>query len=1059
MEAGDQKMKRYVLFAAVVLLTMLFCASGSFAQYEEKPVVFFTSDISPEGLVSVYQALEWELTGSVAVKLSTGESERSNNLDPELIQDLVQLLDATIVECNTAYSGSRAATAEHYQVAEDRGYTAIADFQILDEYGSMELPVENGIRLESDLVGAHFADYESYVILSHFKGHAMAGYGGAIKNISIGLASSMGKVRIHSGGTSDTHWHDDLHTEFLEAMAEAGKAVSDALGDRIIYINVMNRLSIDCDCDPDPSEPDIHDIGILASYDPVALDQACLDLIYKAEGNERFLHRLHELNGEHTLEHAVEMGLGSREYTLLDITSGVDNVYFPFEATDEKLDELISHSPEEDAAIEAMEPYGEDDTWAFYVYLIGSDLESDGMDNLALITKLMTEDKASEISAAKKEQRNADLLKFVSELQAQGMEPPAILYQPTINYGNYADEITEDDPDTEGAASYNLKQMLSLELPENIRIIIQTGGAKRWQIPFINPNRTQRFLLDGQGIHEVFSIPAVHMSDPDNLADFLSWSIEKYPADHSVVILWDHGGGYSGFGRDEIFGNLFSIRDLHDAFEKAVGSNPDDPYFEAIGFDACLMANMEVAHELYGYAKYMYASEEVEPFTGWRYDLWLQELIDHPDLNGVQLGRAIADSYLKTSIEEFAEIGYISPVTFGVYDLKEAESVYRAYAGFAREALQTAIQNPAYLAALTEAANRSVFYAVNYYKYYNTIDLGLFMENVPEILAGAAANVKEQLKKAVLYHSGSGYLSESRGLSVYYPAHIEDYDSLDTLLSYINHISDNPDINALYYYKTAGCLNEEMQNYVESQGFGKPQNLDFSILRGISDVTVNADDSGNFSFSLSDEQMALVQDARLQLAHYDEDTGDVLYYGEDRYITMSDENTFVAAFDGQWLMMNDCPLPLEVVGSTEEYITYTVPMIYNLSTMVNFMLSYNFDKQKVDFLGIRTEENEADLIGRDLIPLKPNSTYYAIYQQSNLEQYSVTQSGGPVITVDEELDFSYKPLPDGQYFAYVVVEDLRSDKYYTPVFMYMLEDGRIADITIMDGLYAYDDGK
>ena len=164
----------------------------------------------------------------------------------------------------------------------------------------------------------------------------------------------------------------------------------------------------------------------------------------------------------HTLEHAVEMGLGSREYTLLDITSGVDNVYFPFEATDEKLDELISHFPEEDAAIEAMEPNGEDDTWAFYVYLIGSDLESDGMDNLALITKLMTEDKASEISAAKKEQRNADLLKFVSELQAQGMEPPAILYQPTINYGNYADEITEDDPDAEGAASYNLKQMLSL---------------------------------------------------------------------------------------------------------------------------------------------------------------------------------------------------------------------------------------------------------------------------------------------------------------------------------------------------------------------------------------------------------------------------------------------------------------------------------------------------------------------------------------------------------------------------------------------------------------------
>ncbi len=315
-------MKRFGLFFVLMLTVLFLCASGSFAQEEEKPIVFFTDDISPEGLVSVYEALGWEPTGKVAVKLSTGESEKSNNLRPELVSDLVQALDAVIVECNTAYSGSRAATAEHYQVAEDRGYTEIADFQILDEYGSMELPVQNGIHLKGDLVGAHFADYDSYVILSHFKGHAMAGYGGAIKNISIGLASAMGKVRIHSGGTSDTHWHDELHTEFLESMAEAGKAVSDALGDRIIYVNVMNRLSIDCDCDGDPSEPDMHDIGILASYDPVALDQACLDLIYKAEGNERFLHRLHELDGEHTLEHAVEMGLGSREYTLLDITDG-----------------------------------------------------------------------------------------------------------------------------------------------------------------------------------------------------------------------------------------------------------------------------------------------------------------------------------------------------------------------------------------------------------------------------------------------------------------------------------------------------------------------------------------------------------------------------------------------------------------------------------------------------------------------------------------------------------------------------------------------------------------
>ncbi len=1052
-------MKRLGLFVVLMLTALFLCVPGSIAQDEEKPIVLFTSDISPEGLVSIYEALGWEPGEKVAVKLSTGESEKTNYLRPDLIKDLVQQLDATIVECNTAYSGSRAATAEHYQVAEDRGYTEIADFQILDEYGSMELPVENGIRLKGDLVGAHFADYDSYVILSHFKGHGMAGYGGAIKNISIGLASAMGKVRIHSGGTSDTHWHDELHTEFLEAMAEAGSAVANALGDRIIYINVMNRLSIDCDCDPDPSEPDIHDIGILASYDPVALDQACLDLIYKAEGNERFLHRLHELDGEHTLEHAVEMGLGSREYTLLDITDGLDNVYTPFDATEEKMAELISLPAEEAAAIEAMEPYNANDTWAFYVYVIGSDLESMGMDNLSMVTKYLTEDIADENDTKKTEQRKADIQRFISELQSQGMDLPAVFYQTVANESYESSGINPDDPNEEGFATKNLKQMLSLQLPENIKIIIQTGGAKRWQLPFINPNRTQRFLLDDKGMHEVSSVPALNMADADNLADFLSWSINTYPADHSMVIFWDHGGASTGYGADEIFENMLTNRDLHNAFEKAVGSNPDAPYFEAIGFDACLMANTDVVHELYGYAKYLFASEEVEPGTGWSYDLWLQELIDHPEMNGPQLGKVLTDTYLETSSKANANQGYVGAGTFGVYDMNAAEAVYQAYDEFAKQALQAVIEEPAYLAALTEAANHSVFYAYDGYKVYNTIDLGMFMDYVPEILSDAAANVKEQLKKAVLYHRGVGYLSDSQGISVYYPSHIEDLSALVFLLDYIYHISENPNINALYYYKAAGCLSEEMQKYTESQGFGKPKMLDFSIMTGISDVEVNTDNSGNFSFTLSDEQMALVQDARLELAYYDEETDDVTYFGEDRYITMSDENTIVAAFDGEWLMMNDCPLPLEVISTTEDYINYTVPMIYNMSNRVNFMLSYKFDDQAVDFLGIRTAENEADLMGRDLIPLKMNSTFTAIYERSNLNNYTVEEIEGPSLTVDENLSFSYQPLNDGKYFAYVVVEDLRSDKYYTPVFQYTLQDGKIIDTEVVEGLFAYDNGK
>ena len=288
---------------------------------DDASVVYFTSDISAEGLVRLYEALGWEPTGNVAVKISTGEPPASNYLRPELIGDLVQKLNGTIVECNTAYGGSRASSAMHRQVAEDHGFTAIADFDLMDEEGEAEWPVTGGTRLDRVIVGSHAENYSDWVILSHFKGHAMAGFGGAIKNVGIGISSASGKVYVHSAGTrtSGSIMHSDQDA-WLEALAEMVTGFRDHVGEEhIIYINVMNRLSVDCDCDGHPAEPDIHDIGILAGFDPVALDQACVDLIYQAEGNKSLVKRIESRHGIHTLEHAEEIGLGSRAYELVDI--------------------------------------------------------------------------------------------------------------------------------------------------------------------------------------------------------------------------------------------------------------------------------------------------------------------------------------------------------------------------------------------------------------------------------------------------------------------------------------------------------------------------------------------------------------------------------------------------------------------------------------------------------------------------------------------------------------------------------------------------------------------
>ena len=286
---------------------------------DDSTVVYFTKDISSEGLMAVYQALEAEPTGRIAVKISTGEPPNSNYLDPELIKDLVQSLDGTIVECNTAYGGRRDSTEYHLQVAEDHGFMDIADVDIMDSEDEISLPVIGGEILQENFVGSHFTDYDYYVVLSHFKGHQMAGYGGAIKNISIGIASSSGKVWIHSGGTRRDGGINADRTSFLMSMAEAGKSVSDSLNGNLLYINVMNNLSIDCDCNGNPKEPDIHDIGILASFDPVALDQACLDFVYAYPGKSLLPTRIDSLNGILTVEHAAAIGLGDREYTLVNI--------------------------------------------------------------------------------------------------------------------------------------------------------------------------------------------------------------------------------------------------------------------------------------------------------------------------------------------------------------------------------------------------------------------------------------------------------------------------------------------------------------------------------------------------------------------------------------------------------------------------------------------------------------------------------------------------------------------------------------------------------------------
>lgn len=313
-------MKKTIL----LILVAVSCCMAAMAQ----PKVYMTKEISPEALVRIYKALGKKATGRVAVKISTGEMGGENYLRPTLIRDLVDEVNGTLVECCTAYGGSRQDVKKHWETVHAHGFDSIAAVDIMDEFGQMRIPVTDKKHIKYDIVGEHLGNYDFMINLAHFKGHAMGGFGGVLKNQSIGVASTAGKAYIHTAGKTDDAgklWQNLPEQDaFLESMAAAAQGVANYFGENILYINVMNNMSVDCDCSSHPADPKLKDMGILASTDPVALDQACLDLVFghkAAPGDDEkpLIERINRQHGTHITDYAEKIGLGSKKYQLVMI--------------------------------------------------------------------------------------------------------------------------------------------------------------------------------------------------------------------------------------------------------------------------------------------------------------------------------------------------------------------------------------------------------------------------------------------------------------------------------------------------------------------------------------------------------------------------------------------------------------------------------------------------------------------------------------------------------------------------------------------------------------------
>ena len=309
-----------LFLSAVLMLT----STAVLAQSQ----VYFTKEITPESLVKIYKALGVEATGRVAVKISTGEGGNTHYLKPTLIRQLVEEVNGTIVECCTAYPGTRMDPKKHWETIHEHGFDSIFAVDLMDEFGDLRIPVQDHKHLRYNIVGNHLPYYDFMINLAHFKGHAMGGFGGVMKNASIGVASTAGKANIHSVGITEDAgemWnHIDDQDGFLESMAAAAQAVHNYFSGRVIYINVMNNMSVDCDCDGSPAKPELLDMGIMASLDPVAVDQACLDMVFNHKGkpgddNKPLIERINRQHGTYITDYAEQIGLGSKTYTLINL--------------------------------------------------------------------------------------------------------------------------------------------------------------------------------------------------------------------------------------------------------------------------------------------------------------------------------------------------------------------------------------------------------------------------------------------------------------------------------------------------------------------------------------------------------------------------------------------------------------------------------------------------------------------------------------------------------------------------------------------------------------------
>lgn len=566
------------------------------------------------------------------------------------------------------------------------------------------------------------------------------------------------------------------------------------------------------------------------------------------------------------------------------------------------------------------------------------------------------------------------------------------------------------------AATSDIKEMLEANIPDNVKVLIQAGGSNKWHNDFFKAGRTNRYLYDGTGLKELETLSDSDMGDPNTLADFLQYGKNNFTADHKVFIFWDHGGG-SAFGvcHDERTNNILSLNEIREAFSSTFNPSAENPPFELIGFDACLMATFDTANTIYGLAKYMVASEEVEPGNGWEYSGWLNALGENPAMGGNHLGQIICDTYYEGCKDNWTE----DEATLSVIDVSKIPELKVAYDAYSVEALRSSIDKPKkFFTSLGRSAKKAENYGGNTREsaYYDMVDIGDLAEKTAELLPKTSQNLINVVNDTVVYKVQGKYRKNGSGISGFYP-----YDGDDDIYNMYAQLNAAPlSSKCLYYHQIYGVVppaaNELLSGNYDIQVPQPTQRQQVFNIDELEDLEIKVDKKNNAYVTLTPQQLENISAVYCNLAYVDTDEDVVLYLGSDGNVKGDwNKGRFTDNFTAKWPMLDGHPVFIEIVEENDNYNLYSIPIKLN-NVRVNLQVAYDYSNDKYKILGAKrnTRMGAAD---KHLIKLKKGDKITTLHYGLTIsgDDSEFTEVEVETFTINENPKFEDELLGDGEY--------------------------------------------